>query len=294
MNFLFPVFGASLFQWFLVMDTVRERGLRPETAQQSLRENGMRIAATDYDGTLCMKGVVAPEVLAAIREWRARGNVFGIVTGRDLSMVFHEVSRWNIPFDFLLCCSGAVAYDGDLAVLGSRSIEDSFVSRVLRHEASIESMHYELCCNGKVNLFVRDAASWFPRLGVPYTPISLEESWEQKNLQQISLAYHDAATGEANARALDAAFGHALTVNLNGGCVDITSGGVDKATGLSDLGALLHWPAEGILAIGDGENDIPMIRRFAGFTVPCAADSVKAEARAVYADVGHMLRDAMA
>lgn len=253
----------------------------------------MRVAATDYDGTLCMQRRVPPEALEAIAVWRNMGNMFGIVTGRDLSMLLPEVRQWGIPFDYLICCSGAVSYDKDLRPLDTVSIEDGLIAPVLRHPSSLASMHYELCAHGEVRLFLRDEASWFPKLGTPYTPVTLDEAMAQTGLQQISIAYHSLEDGAAHAADLDKAFGDALWVHHNGSCVDITAGNVSKATGMDRLLRRMGWPREGLLFIGDGENDIPMIREYAGFTVPGAPEAVRREAAAVYAGVGPMLRDAM-
>ena len=48
----------------------------------------MKIAATDFDGTLCPIGEPIPEEnIRAIKAWQAAGNKFGIATGRGLSLI---------------------------------------------------------------------------------------------------------------------------------------------------------------------------------------------------------------
>ncbi len=44
----------------------------------------MKLIASDFDGTITRYGKVWEEDLAAIQKWRAEGNLFGIVSGRDL------------------------------------------------------------------------------------------------------------------------------------------------------------------------------------------------------------------
>ena len=254
----------------------------------------MRVAATDYDGTLCIDHVVAEETLAAITRWRAAGNVFGIVTGRDLSMVVHEVDRWKIPVDFLVCCNGAVVYDGERTLLHSADIPDCVVARVLRHPAALASVHYELCISGVVHLYIRDERSWFPKIGVPYRVATLEEAVAARGIQQISLSYFTAEEGKRHADALNESFsGEGVHAHQNKWCVDVTRSGVDKASGILELLRLRGWPEEGLLAIGDGENDLSMIRHFNGVTVPGAPDVVTSAASGIYATVGAMLTNAM-
>lgn len=92
-------------------------------------------------------------------------------------------------------------------------------------------------------------------------------------------------------RALARDFAGRLNPQRNGHCIDLTADGLDKAQGISDMLRLMGWSEEGMLVIGDGENDRPMIRRFSDCTVKGASDQVKREARAVYDTVGEALLD---
>ena len=58
----------------------------------------MKIIASDFDGTLNYHGISAEDT-AAIAKFRAAGNKFGIVTGRDLEWHFglFSISRRPIP-----------------------------------------------------------------------------------------------------------------------------------------------------------------------------------------------------
>ena len=252
-----------------------------------------RVAVTDYDGTLCLEGCVGDDTIAAIERWREAGNAFGIATGRDLSLITHETNRRGIPFDFLICANGAAIYDGDLNPLMQTVIPDTVVPDMLRHPASRASMHLELCVAGALQIYVADERSWFPTMGVPYREISYEEALDAKNLQQISLAYDTFEECTAYTAAVAEAFGNMLNPQTNDVCLDITRAGTDKCSGILSLLSLKGWPERGLLAIGDGGNDLPMIRRFGGFTVATATDEIKAEATGIYTSVGELLRDNM-
>lgn len=251
----------------------------------------MRVAVTDYDGTLNIRGKVPEKALDAVRRWREAGNIFGIATGRDLSMILPETEKWQIPYDFLICCNGAAIYGPgpELEVLYSAAIADPLVPRVLTHPAGQASMHYELCSDGVVHLYVRSEESWFPGLGFPYEALGYEDALTMTGLQQICFAYASAAEGEEYADALNEAFAGRLRAHQNGRCIDITGGGISKASGIAELLAMRQWPERGLLAVGDGGNDLPMIRRYGGFSVAGAAAAVQREATAVYDDVGEML-----
>ena len=250
----------------------------------------MLIAATDYDGTLCVRGKVDDAVLDAVRQWRAMGHRFGIVTGRDRDMILHPVGLLDIPFDFLVCCNGAAIYDQDTEMVAARYLDDAVIPRLLRQPAATASLHLELCRPEATLLHVLDPASWFPKLGTPFREVGLEEAYALMGLLQIGLAYRTEEESRRHADVLNTDFGEYLRAHQNGACIDVTAGEVNKAQGLHDLLAHYGWPEKNLLVIGDGGNDIPMLRRYKGFTVPNAKAEVKAEAAAVYDSVGAMLK----
>ena len=56
----------------------------------------MKIAASDYDGTLFRNEVIAKADVEGIRRWRAAGNKFGVVTGRDYGMLAPQLKICRI------------------------------------------------------------------------------------------------------------------------------------------------------------------------------------------------------
>jgi len=250
----------------------------------------MRVAVSDFDGTLYRNGIVSTEDISAVSEWRKGGNVFGIATGRDVGLILSQIHRWCIPFDFLICTNGASLYDERLKLLRSSSLPDDLIKEVLTHPSALESMHYLLCSSGINNLFIRSAESFFVN-DMTCNRITFEEALLQKELQQISLAY--AAEDEYNrcTDALRLEFDDKLCLNLNGLFLDINKRGVNKSTGILDLLEIKGWPSSGLIFIGDGENDIPVIQNFEGFVIESADSKIISEAHAVYKTVGDMIKD---
>ena len=254
------------------------------------------VAAADYDGTLCRDRKVSAEDLAAIATWRAAGHRFGIATGRDLGMMRHESERWNIPYDFLVCCCGAVLYDQADRELRRIDIDDALIPRLLRHPMTAASFHFELSRHGQTLLHVQDERSRFPALGVSYVPLSHAEALALTGLQLISFVFATTAESAAFSDMVMSEFAGRLRSHQNGANVDVTAWPVDKAEGLLVLCGLCGWsePQVEPLVIGDSENDLPMLRRFHGFAMATAPESVRRQAAAVYPDVGSMLRHRMA
>lgn len=69
----------------------------------------IRAIATDYDGTLALDGLAAPEAIAALHEARSAGHKLILITGRerkDLRVVLPELNL----FDLVVAENGAVLY----------------------------------------------------------------------------------------------------------------------------------------------------------------------------------------
>ncbi len=250
----------------------------------------MRIAVSDYDGTMYSNstGRLFGDVVGAVTAWRERGNRFGIATGRDRSMIASEIERWGIPVDFVICANGATIFDGYTDLLYKRSLADECVPRLLSHPAALASMHAQISDAGPLRLILTPR-SWFPRISVTYVEVSREEALGFTDLAQISFAYEGEEERIRWEARLREDFGDAIAIHPNKTTIDLNARGVDKASGIEELLRLRGWEGLPVDVIGDGGNDLGMIERFSGYTVPGAQEDVVRAARRVCADLGDML-----
>ena len=66
--------------------------------------------------------------------------------------------------------------------------------------------------------------------------------------------------------------------------------GINKASGVEKLLEVCNWDGK-VYVIGDESNDLPMIKKFGGYTVSTAKDFVKQEATEIFDSVGAMLKN---
>lgn len=248
----------------------------------------MRIVASDYDGTLYSQGRLLGDVNGAVRRWREAGNLFGLATGRDFAMTAPEADKWQIPLDFYVCLNGSAIYDKDRRLLHQTCLDDDLIVRLVRHPAAAASMHIQLSGAGPLRFVIREG-SWFPGLGYPFTEVTDEEAATLTRLSQISFAYREQEESDRWEKALRRDFGDAIAPHRNKLCIDVNSGGVDKAYGLSWLVRRMGWDKERVHVVGDASNDLAMIRQFGGYTVPGATAEVAEAAISICADVPDML-----
>ena len=84
----------------------------------------MKIIASDYDGTLNHNGIDEKKK-NAISEWRKKGNLFGIISGRGYPSLKSVIDRVPFEYDFLVCNNGALICDSDGNVITETKCDGS-------------------------------------------------------------------------------------------------------------------------------------------------------------------------
>ena len=250
----------------------------------------MKIAFSDYDGTLSVphEGIPA-ETIEAIHAWRSAGNKFGIVTGRDYSLIAMETQVHRIPADFYICCNGATIHHTDGRRIAVTPLSHDVMS------AFFCSKHVRGYTDGMLFFTPERAYTYRLRTDVPQSYLtalgSMEEALNLKYVVQIGMRFRDRDETLAAFAAIDADFPNVFTGNMNRQFLDLNREGVNKSKGIVALVSHMGWDEHELLIIGDDRNDLPMIEQYNGYTVRRAQPFMHEAARAVYDSVGAMLRD---
>jgi hydroxymethylpyrimidine pyrophosphatase-like HAD family hydrolase len=190
------------------------------------------VLASDYDGTLAERGAVPAETLAAVMRFRDSGGDVVLVTGRRLEELEDVFPEADKVADRIVAENGGVLRD-----------PNGPDSQVL------------------APALPADIAKVLESCGVG--PFELGEVI-------VSAAREDELAVRRTAAALAARWPCQVVPNKDR--VMLLPSGVDKGTGLLAAVASLGRTMAEVLAIGDGENDIPLLRE-AGMGV-AVADSV--------------------
>ena len=77
----------------------------------------MKVAASDYDGTLFRQDRIAKSDAEAIKKWREAEHKFGVVSGRDHGMLVPQLQHYGVGYDYLACNNGGIICAADGTVL---------------------------------------------------------------------------------------------------------------------------------------------------------------------------------
>ena len=247
----------------------------------------MKILGSDYDGTLNYGGITE-EKLSAIRQWRAAGHKFGIVSGRNGD--FLETLLQMHPameLDFFAACSGGYITDREGKVLfearcdqvpAEKLVEDliGWGCRIIH----VSGEEYHLVIEGTEGL---------PDWVYKEKHCSLAELPAAEYFNQVSVELESPQAAAAVVERIRQKYGDLLNPLQNHICIDIVPFGMNKAVGLARLTEVYGGSREDVVVIGDNINDLDMIRAFRSYAMASGVQTVKDAADEIVNDVAEVI-----
>jgi Cof subfamily protein (haloacid dehalogenase superfamily) len=233
----------------------------------------IRLVVSDLDGTLLDPArQILQEAVDLIAVLKERGIGFTFITGRPPYAVKRFAQRAGIGGP-LAGCNGALIFEGE-RILVKHSFRLDPLS-ALMDEAAARGMTVLFYSGGRECCLKETPWSQSRQLPV-WRP-----DWEGGTLaEKVNIFSEEKAPAFAallpEIETLSASY--SIAVYGSSGC-EIVAGGVNKASALSELCKLYGVLAEETLAVGDNENDNPMLEAAGlGAAVANAAESTKGAA----------------
>ena len=227
----------------------------------------MKIIASDYDGTL-NHGGIDDKKRDAIKEWREKGNKFGIVSGRVTDDLLRIYKKDGLELDFLLACNGAVI----LTTAGKILKEDRIGGDILKPFLDfLFSLGADWATIQSDKIYIIDEND-NDRLPDEFTRKTLPDL---KYFNQVSTILEDDEEALMVTNAIKEKFGDILNPLQNGRCIDIVSSRINKAQGLYHYLELVGGKYEDMITVGDNINDTHMIKEFRSYAMANGVQSIK-------------------
>lgn len=223
----------------------------------------IRLAAFDLDGTLMGEDQqIHPAVRAALAAAQARGVVVTLATGRMFTATRPFARALGITAPLLCCQGGWIQAPGDPAPRYRRTLPAALAAEVLLR-ADAQGLHAILYADGQLFISqLRHSDSFYASLlGDHFT---VGESWAEilrmHQADKVLLVAEPEsipAIGDSLRQWVD---GQADVVRSHASFIEVVPSAVSKGSGLAWLSAHLGISREAVLAVGDHENDLSMIR----------------------------------
>ncbi len=247
------------------------------------------ILASDLDGTLLQNNtdnMISRKDIDSIRRFRAAGNQFGLVTGRSPKLIAN-IFRKNpdLECDFNIFCTGALVLDSKGSTLYEQPLPFHTVEQIIQRADEVKADHL-LLCDKSSSYAARLGESWFDEIeffwGREFLDFSPDKIYLHKKILTILLGFEDIPLCEKIYRQLKKEFSGQASFFYNMGGIDICADGVNKSRGLSIIEKYINGK---IYTIGDGENDVDMLRTYQGFAIANGCESAKLAANQIVCNV---------
>ena len=226
----------------------------------------IKLIASDMDGTLLNDDKQLPsdffEVLDALERI---GVKFAVSSGRTYAAVEHLFPQEYVKKMDFICDNGAYIVHGGKPV-HIQAMERQLFTDLITECEKIGGLKVLVCAEGGTyhlpadEQFDREVAKFYTNHITCDDLLAVQDT-----IFKVAICDEQGAQERAKP-AIDAVFGGRLNVQVSGKIwMDVMAHGVNKGTGLAELGKALGVSAEDTMAIGDYFNDVDMLK-YAGWS----------------------------
>lgn len=257
------------------------------------------LIALDMDDTLLRSDkTISDETVASFKKAREAGKHVVICTGRPVA----ELAPYDEQFKgirYYICESGALVYDHFEKKIAAQHTIDAGAMAGITDVLDKEDLMVQFMVNGasivegaKIpHMGHYNMGVYIPLYSSVATPVNDIKSAIRKNagsIEKMNL-YH--TSREASIRTSERLAAKNLPIEriyAEISSLEISPKGIHKGVGISDLASYLGIPIEKTIAVGDADNDIPMLQT-AGLSLAMgnANDHAKAAADIIIPDNNH-------
>lgn len=235
-----------------------------------------QIVFSDYDGTIYITEENMLTNVKYIKEYRNSGGKFVIVTGRSKTSVSNVIKQYNIPYDYIISNNGAVIYNSDMQKIYEQSIDIDISNKIIDYlntKENIEIFFYD--DEDKVKYHNQKLL----KLRIKTSDYKLAQNIED----EINSMFNEYIKAHS-------AFPGMYYDNHDFVIVDIVSVNAGKENAIKKLLEILDIEKEQVATIGDGRNDIAMIKEYNGYSMETAEIDVKKSSSKIFKSVSDALQ----
>lgn len=236
-----------------------------------------QIVFSDYDGTIYITEKNMKRNIESIEEYRELGGKFVIVTGRSKTSINNIINQYNLPFDYIISNNGAVILNSNMEEIYEQTISEDISSKIIKYlnqkQNEIEIFYYDE--NDKVKYHNQKLLKIRVKTFDYELAQNIEDEINSKFKEEVKA--HSAFPG----RYYD---DHDFVL------IDIVSKKAGKENTIKKLLEILKINPNQAITIGDGRNDIEMIKEYNGYSMETAESDVKKEASKIFESIADALQ----
>lgn len=203
----------------------------------------MKVLVSDFDGTLLTTRKQLIQNNQAVQEFRKKGNLFIIATGRNFTSIMKEIKQISLEFDYLICNDGAMILNQN-----GTCLEISFLSSD--------------CQKKIIELFSKFPyqMNWYFDDGFHYV------KKEIKTANRVIIKFEDLGQAKQVLETVQKEIPQ-LDGYISRNWVNIMDKNINKSIAIHKLKELASIAEDDIYTIGDNANDQKMLEEYHGYVI---------------------------
>ena len=206
-----------------------------------------KILISDYDGTFYQNDLDIKKNIDKVTEFRTLGNLFVLATGRSYVDLKIMIDKYKIPYDYLILNHGALLLSKKLEILNVFTLDKELVGSVLEYANNNKDI-YDVVL---IDVFKKKVIDTSNAVKIMLKLYSYDNALDVK--KYIDERY-------ANIKCY-------YEKEDNHYLVEIVSSKASKSLMIEKILVREEIKKDNVFTIGDGVNDIDMIRNFNGYRV---------------------------
>ena len=227
-----------------------------------------KILISDYDGTFYQSDIDIKKNIDKVDEFRTSGNLFVLATGRSYVDLKMKIDKYKIPYDYLILNHGALLLSKDLEILKVFTLDKELVGNILDYVNNKDI--YDVVLISTFDKNVKDISNIVKIMLKLY---SYDKALEVKNY--IDKSY-------TNIKSY-------LISEDNHYLVEIVSSKASKSLMIEKILDKEKIVKKNVYTIGDGINDIDMIKKYNGYRVKNSCEKLNSVTNRVIDNVSDLI-----
>ena len=228
-----------------------------------------KILVSDYDKTFYLNDEDIEKNKIAINEFRKRGNIFIIATGRSHFDFHNKVDLYKFNYDYVIINHGATILDKNDNILANFPIKDEIIPEI-KNDLKLEESIKGFCCS----------------------KLESRVDFNHKDLTKINVGYNSKDEAISINRNINNKYSQFVnSYQIAETSLEIISNETNKSKAIDLLLNRLNIKRQNVYTIGDGYSDIEMVKNFNGYAMQESVDELKNVAQKEYSSVSELINE---